>query len=399
MKLLLVHGTRCLKTPSGEVYSLGRNPYSRYNRYLKHFDHVIDVSRMRNVDHVPSGLECSSGPNVSFVGIPDDSHSRLRFLVSREAKTVIKDAVSKADAVVIRNSRFAWLAAKIAQKRDIPWAVEVNSDTWDALWNYGGVLAKLYAPYQYYLARKWIWKAPYAIYVTNEYLQNRYPSQGITGGVSNVNISPVVNSVLERRLNKISYFSKKLSFDIGLIGSLNTRYKGLHVAMHAVALLKRYGYSVTLHQLGPGDKHRWTKEAERLGVNENIIFHGVVEHGSAVMEWLDGLDIYVQPSFQEGLPRSLIEAMSRGLPCLGSSCGGIPELLSHECLHAPGDHKKLAEQIQRFFDDDAFSIEMGEKNFFNAARYQVDILNAKRDLFWARFADEVRVRQLKVKSA
>ena len=51
-----------------------------------------------------------------------------------------------------------------------------------------------------------------------------------------------------------------------------------------------------------------------------------------VFEWLDTIDIYAQPSRQEGLPRALIEAMSRGLPAFGARTGGIPELLEPDYI-------------------------------------------------------------------
>ena len=59
--------------------------------------------------------------------------------------------------------------------------------------------------------------------------------------------------------------------------------------------------------------------------------------GKEVMAWLDGIDIYLQPRMAEGLPRSLIGAMSRGCPFVGSRCGGITGLLEEECLIEPGN--------------------------------------------------------------
>ena len=51
-----------------------------------------------------------------------------------------------------------------------------------------------------------------------------------------------------------------------------------------------------------------------------------------MFEWLDDMDLYIQPSLQEGLPRAVVEAMSRGLPALGAHTGGIPELLGEDCI-------------------------------------------------------------------
>ena len=102
-----------------------------------------------------------------------------------------------------------------------------------------------------------------------------------------------------------------------------------------------------------------------------------------------GLDLYVQPSLHEGLPRALIEAMSRGLPALASSCGGIPELLPPECLHRPGDDKALAKQLARMVQTPAWRMQQAERNFREARNYYRDRLESQRDAFWGRFAEEV----------
>ena len=81
------------------------------------------------------------------------------------------------------------------------------------------------------------------------------------------------------------------------------------------------------------------------------MFNGVLPSGQPVLNWLDDIDIYVQPSFQEGLPRALVEAMSGGRPAFASTTGGIPELLPADCLHCPGDAARLGASIARAAED------------------------------------------------
>jgi glycosyltransferase involved in cell wall biosynthesis len=119
---------------------------------------------------------------------------------------------------------------------------------------------------------------------------------------------------------------------------------------------------------------------------------GCLPSGDPVFQWLDGLDIYIQPSFTEGLPRALVEAMSRGLPALGSTCGGIPELLPPECLHMPGDDKTLAAHLARMIQDKACRIQQARRNFSEAQNYYADRVEAKRDAFWHEFAEYVKRR-------
>jgi len=92
--------------------------------------------------------------------------------------------------------------------------------------------------------------------------------------------------------------------------------------------------------------------ANELGVGNSIEIVGTLKAGSeGILPFLDGVHLYIHPSKQEGLPRVVIEALSRGRISLGSTAAGIPELLDKEFLHRPGDWKKLAEDIRRIYTD------------------------------------------------
>ena len=107
-----------------------------------------------------------------------------------------------------------------------------------------------------------------------------------------------------------------------------------------------------------------------------------------VNAWLDTVDIYVQPSKQEGLPRSVIEAMNRGCVCLGSRKAGIPELLEEDELFAPDDVKAMCERIEMV---------IGEKdaerrclrNFEKSKRYSLDILNDTRNTLFRAYKESL----------
>jgi len=96
------------------------------------------------------------------------------------------------------------------------------------------------------------------------------------------------------------------------------------------------------------------------------------------MSWLDEIDIYLQPSLAEGLPRSLIEALSRGCPIIASRCGGIPELLDDECLIRPGVVSELRDQLTARVDDTQWQLKQARQNWTQARRYTTDVLGPKR---------------------
>src|SRR5699024_4129738 len=107
--------------------------------------------------------------------------------------------------------------------------------------------------------------------------------------------------------------------------------------------------------------------------------------GKAVNEWIDHLDLYIQPSRTEGLPRGLIEAMNRGCPAIGSRAGGIPELLETTVIHEPGDYKKLAFLIEFLIKNQKFYQKQSQRNIEQAKNYTSLYLKEKRYNFWKEF--------------
>ena len=119
--------------------------------------------------------------------------------------------------------------------------------------------------------------------------------------------------------------------------------------------------------------------AKDLGVADQIHILKNLSH-EEVFKLLDKIDIYVQPSKQEGLPRALIEAMSRACPAIGTFTGGIPELLSDKYLYKAGNVSDLAFILQKLTKSDL--IIMAKKNFEKSRYYLPEILDAKRKTFY-----------------
>ena len=119
-----------------------------------------------------------------------------------------------------------------------------------------------------------------------------------------------------------------------------------------------------------------------------MVFKGSIVHDE-MFAWLDSLDVYIQPSLQEGLPRALIEAMSRGLPCYGTRTGGIPELLPAECVCKR--NMFISTQFARFLRcyTKEKAKEMAIRNFEESKQYSVDILNDRRYNFLNMFVRSI----------
>ncbi|BDG02301.1 glycosyltransferase [Anaeromyxobacter oryzae] len=371
---------------SGRHYTNGNLPYSVLARYLRAFDRLVVVGRVQPAG--PSTPTLASGDGIELECV--DAGSWLLF-----GPTVIKHVrrvMARVDAAIVRlPSSVGLVACREAMRTGKPWMAEVVGSAWDALWHHGSWRGRAAAWPLDRLNRHHIAKAPFALYVSREFLQQRYPSRGETIACSDVQIEPPRPEVLERRLARLGTLDARVPA-LGIVGSLDVSYKGHATALRALALLHAQGRAATLRCLGGGDPARWRRAATALGVAGSVEFPGTLPAGAPVQRWMDGLDLYLAPSLQEGLPRALVEAMSRGLPAVGARVGGIPELLDDEWIHPPRDHHGLARRVARLLEEPLRRADAARRNFAAARAYAPDVLDARRTAFLERFAAFARQR-------
>ena len=272
---------------------------------------------------------------------------------------------------------------KIAKRLGKPYLVEVVGCPFDSLWNYNwkGKIIAIPAMMQMKRAVK---DAPYAVYVTAEFLQKRYPCNGESVNISNVNLVAAAKEVLDKRISKIC--SHTGPFVLGTAAALDVPYKGQSFVIRALAKLKNTGITYFKYQVaGGGDSSALVSLAQKLGVADQLEVVGLLPRQS-VVPWMDELDIYIQPSLTEGLPRSVIEAMGRGLPCIGSMTGGIPELLDNRFVYGKRSErymvKQIADRLIKIIDTEVM-LSQAEKNFNLAnSEYDISILTERRKKFF-----------------
>lgn len=383
MRAAFFHDHRFRRTPDGDCFTGGNLPYAVLRRYLAHFDHLTVVGRCEGVADA-SALARSSGEGVGFACLPPGASPATPWApgLRRHVRAVLE----RVDCAVIRLPSVVGLAAAAeAARAGRPWLAEVVGCAWDALWNHGAARTRLAAGPMWALCRRWIARAPYALYVSREFLQRRYPCAGAVEACSDVRIDPPRAEVLERRLARIAG-PRRGPAVLGLVGSLDVDYKGHGTALRAVAALRRQGLAVRLRCLGGGDAARWRGLAAKLGVADQVEFTGTLPAGGAVFAWMDELDLFVVPSVVEGLPRALVEAMSRACPVVGSTAGGIPELLPARALHPPRDHARMAALVGEALRRPEQLAAAAAESFEAARRYAPESLDSRRSRFLERFA-------------
>ena len=172
-------------------------------------------------------------------------------------------------------------------------------------------------------------------------------------------------------VDKISAMSKKEEKrqELGLkendtlllsIGELN-KNKNHEVILRAMAKLNRK--DVHLAVCGKGDLEPYlTQLAKELGIEKQIHLLGF---RTDAKEWLTIADIFVFPSFREGLPVSLMEAMAAGLPVVATKIRGTTDLIVPEkggYLHSATDVECIASSINKLLDNDRIRKEMRKYN-------------------------------------
>jgi len=169
---------------------------------------------------------------------------------------------------------------------------------------------------------------------------------------------------------------------IGTIGAANVRYKGQQYVIKAIYRLNKQGYDFRYQVVGGGDRSFLMSLSEKYGISDKVQFLGSMPH-EKVFEYLDNIDLYIQPSKQEGLPRALVEAMSRGCPAIGSNTGGIPELLNKELTFKKGSVKELCNLLKRINKEEM--LKEAKRNFEKAKEYSEDLLERSRTAFYKEF--------------
>ena len=102
---------------------------------------------------------------------------------------------------------------------------------------------------------------------------------------------------------------------------------------------------------------------QKYGLNDIVKFEGWVG-GDKKINLLNWADVFILPSFNEGLPISILEAMSYGLPIISTPVGGIPEVVKDGVtgfLVMLKDVSQLRKRLERLIEDEKLRAEMGQE--------------------------------------
>lgn len=124
--------------------------------------------------------------------------------------------------------------------------------------------------------------------------------------------------------------------------------------------------------LGDGPLHgRLRQLAVSLNISDQVFMPGNVQ---AVSDYLRQADIFALPSFYEGFPNALCEAMACGLPCLATDCGAVSDIIDHDdngIIVTPNDREAMVAALSRMMGDTALCQRLGKRAKAVVERYSV----------------------------
>ena len=186
---------------------------------------------------------------------------------------------------------------------------------------------------------------------------------------------------------------------VGTVARLE-KVKGVEYLIRAANIIKNSGVSLEFLIVGDGHlRKKLEKLSTKLNVNEIIKFVGFQNE---VFKYIAAMDIYVQPSLNEGLGRSIIEAQYLGKPVIAFSVCGIKDLVVHGrngFLIKPGDFSVLAEHIKIMAGNEVLRKNMGEyarkfvrqkDNVSSYSRFSVESMNIKLEILYNKILAERR---------
>lgn len=149
------------------------------------------------------------------------------------------------------------------------------------------------------------------------------------------------------------------------IGGEEAKRKGIYDIIKAIPIVvNKYGENILFIFLGRCNTNKLRDICKINNIQKYVDFKGYVKE-SVKIKIMNSSDIFVLPSYAEGLPISILEAMAAGLPIISTPVGSIPDVIKEEVhgyLIDPGDYYTLANRIILLAEDSRLRSNMRKIN-------------------------------------
>ena len=392
-KILVIDNAHLYKTSEGSYYTPSIYSYDFFKRYLQVFDEVRFVAKTKHVDHLNTDdFLRVDGKNLEIYELPWYQGLKGMFIVLPKLLKRYKSINKGCDCSILRVAQIeSFLAYLISDLRKSPFSLEVVNDPSTFV-----EVNAFFKEASNFFLKYIVKKANGVSYVTREYLQSVYPCRAINKGESIDYFQSYYSSIQlsENDIRTQKIYPKKLN-KIKLIhvsNSINSNIKGHITVIDIANILVSKGYKVKVTFVGDGSLLKELKSTvKNMGLEDIIDFCGRIKDKTTLFNKLAEHDMFVFPTYSEGLPRCLIEAMAVGLPCLTTPVSGIPELIDRKYLFDPKDSDSFANEIVRLMKNGEELNNMSNSNLAVAKQYIDEVLQDRRRDFY------VKLKELTIK--
>ena len=357
--------------------------YAYLTRYLAYYDDVQVLVRTRQVDHVDASMPRVDGDRVKIVPLPDPQSPwqavmSLPALISgivRAARDCQAYYLKIPDALGTLVGLILWCLRK-------PYAVEVVCDSYECIRYAKKTMfgCRLYARLFDGLTRVIVSRAATVTYIS-QYLRSRYPH---ARPERQFVFCSVDISEKDRAQPRGRDDFDVTPFRLVAAGRLSAEKGHTYLIRAMKSVVERSDRPVQLQVLGEGpERPALEAEVKALGLEGHVQFVGYVKRGASLNQFLDKAQLYVLPSLTEGMGRGLIEAMSRGVPCLGTAVGGVPEYLDQACLVPAADATALADKILLVMNEPDTLATCSAANVTATLAFSPEQLQGIKTRFWS----------------
>ena len=383
MKLALTTNGRLYQTPDGRYFTDVVYGYDFFRRYLNVCESIRLIAHVKAIPvEQAAGMLRVDGDGLDIYPVPFP-HGKIDYLRKYLAiQRRLSSALIGCDACLLRvPDQLAFQVFPLAKKALLPIGLEITASAWD-FFEKGAIKSPLRP------ALRILWdrqekracrQADATCYVTREALQQRYPPtrdhRHFTTNASSVDISEFHGSAREFGLRPL----KSLRC-LHVAGSLKGRAKGHHELIRALCLIQAAGVETHCKLIGGGALDPELQELVRTH-HLDVEVLGKLP-ASEIFAAMQASDMLIFPSYREGLPRVVIEAMASGLVCVATDLPGIRELLPPEVLAPVRDAKRLSDFILRLCQNPSEMTRLSIQNIAAAQEFAPERIAERRNTFY-----------------
>ncbi len=357
-----------------------------WSRYLAGFENVTIITRVG--DRVDPKAKPITGPGVDVLELPD-IREMVPFLIYIPRLLILLFKLPRDASYILRIPGFITaLAGVVLIIRRIPFGVEVIADPSDLFTDgaSGFKLSKILHWFLVSTTKLQCKKAAASSYVTAHALQKRYPpgKDKPTFNYTSLNLQDEDYVDAPRTADQFN-LEKPTLVNVAM---MHQNLKAQDVLLQAFAIIRDKGIDAQLVFIGDGNHREIFEQLGRdLGVENYVRYTGLIAKGEPLLNEIDNADLFVLPSRQEGLPRAMLEAMARALPCVATNVGGASELVPEDELVARGDVNALADMLIKQLSNAENLAAQSKRNLDVAKRYHRDTVSKVRECFYKTLAD------------